>query len=329
MNLRNVAIIAHVDHGKTTLVDRLLQQSGTYRDNQQVTERAMDSNDLERERGITILAKAASVQWKDTRINIVDTPGHADFGGEVERILNMVDGALVLVDAAEGPLPQTKFVVSKALKVGLKPIVVINKVDRPDARPTEVINEVFDLFAALDASEEQLDFPILYGSAKQGWMADSPDGSARRRHAAAVRPDPAPRRAADRRGRPVPDDRHHSRSQPLSRPHHHRPHHLGLDQAEPGRQGARRRRQADRNGPHHQDPRLPRHRAHAAGGSRSRRHRRHCRPHQGHRRRHLLRSLRRDAAGGAADRSADGVDVVHRQQLAARRHRRRQGDLAA
>ncbi|MGC2318936.1 MAG: GTP-binding protein, partial [Bradyrhizobium sp.] len=176
MKLRNVAIIAHVDHGKTTLVDRLLQQSGTYRDNQRVVERAMDSNDLERERGITILAKAASVQWKDTRINIVDTPGHADFGGEVERILNMVDGALVLVDAAEGPLPQTKFVVSKALKVGLKPIVVINKVDRPDARPTEVINEVFDLFAALDASEEQLDFPILYGSAKQGWMAESPDG---------------------------------------------------------------------------------------------------------------------------------------------------------
>src|SRR6266581_374269 len=177
MKLRNVAIIAHVDHGKTTLVDRLLQQSGTYRDNQRVVERAMDSNDLERERGITILAKAASVQWKDTRINIVDTPGHADFGGEVERILNMVDGALVLVDAAEGPLPQTKFVVSKALKVGLKPIVVINKVDRPDARPTEVINEVFDLFAALVASEEQLDFPILYGSAKQGWMADSPEGS--------------------------------------------------------------------------------------------------------------------------------------------------------
>jgi GTP-binding protein len=176
MDLRNVAIIAHVDHGKTTLVDRLLQQSGTFRENQKVAERAMDSNDLERERGITILAKAASVQWKDIRINIVDTPGHADFGGEVERILNMVDGALVLVDAAEGPLPQTKFVVSKALKVGLKPIVVINKVDRPDARPTEVINEVFDLFAALDASEEQLDFPILYGSAKQGWMAESPDG---------------------------------------------------------------------------------------------------------------------------------------------------------
>ena len=176
MNLRNVAIIAHVDHGKTTLVDRLLQQSGALRENQRVAERALDSNDLERERGITILAKVTSIFWQDTRINIVDTPGHADFGGEVERILNMVDGALVLVDAAEGPLPQTKFVVSKALKVGLKPIVIINKVDRPDARPATVVNEVFDLFAALDASEEQLDFPILYGSAKQGWMAAAAEG---------------------------------------------------------------------------------------------------------------------------------------------------------
>src|SRR6201993_2451200 len=176
MNLRNVAIIAHVDHGKTTLVDRLLQQSGSFRENQKVAERAMDSNDLEKERGITILAKATSILWHDTRINIVDTPGHADFGGEVERILNMVDGALVLVDAAEGPLPQTKFVVSKALKMGLKPIVVINKVDRPDARATEVVNEVFDLFAALDASAEQLDFPILYGSAQEGWMAGDPAG---------------------------------------------------------------------------------------------------------------------------------------------------------
>src|SRR4051812_10169183 len=177
MKLRNVAIIAHVDHGKTTLVDRLLQQSGSFRENQKVAERAMDSNDLERERGITILAKATSILWGDTRINIVDTPGHADFGGEVERILNMVDGALVLVDAAEGPLPQTKFVVSKALKMGLKPIVVINKVDRSDARPVQVVNEVFDLFAALDATDEQLDFPILYGSAKQGWMATSLEGS--------------------------------------------------------------------------------------------------------------------------------------------------------
>ncbi|MGC1346365.1 MAG: translational GTPase TypA [Methyloceanibacter sp.] len=176
MQLRNIAIIAHVDHGKTTLVDRLLQQSGAFRDNQRVAERAMDSNDLERERGITILAKVTSILWQGTRINIVDTPGHADFGGEVERILGMVEGALVLVDAAEGPLPQTKFVVSKALKMGLKPIVVINKVDRADARPTEVVNEVFDLFASLDASDEQLDFPILYGSAKEGWMAGAPEG---------------------------------------------------------------------------------------------------------------------------------------------------------
>ena len=176
MKLRNIAIIAHVDHGKTTLVDRLLQQSGAVRTNQRVDERAMDSNDLEKERGITILAKATSIVWEDTRINVVDTPGHADFGGEVERILNMVDGALVLVDAAEGPLPQTKFVVSKALKMGLKPIVVINKVDRPDARPDEVLNEIFDLFAALDANEAQLDFPVLYGSAKEGWMAESPEG---------------------------------------------------------------------------------------------------------------------------------------------------------
>ena len=176
MNLRNIAIIAHVDHGKTTLVDKLLSQSGSFRENQRVAERVMDSNDLEKERGITILAKATSVVWKDTRINIVDTPGHADFGGEVERILSMVDGVIVLVDAAEGPMPQTKFVVGKALKIGLKPIVAINKVDRPDARATEVINEVFDLFAALDASDEQLDFPILYGSGRNGWMAKSPEG---------------------------------------------------------------------------------------------------------------------------------------------------------
>ncbi|MBB5052074.1 translational GTPase TypA [Afipia massiliensis] len=175
MNLRNIAIIAHVDHGKTTLVDKLLQQSGTYRDNQRQVERAMDSNDIERERGITILAKCTSVEWDDTRINIVDTPGHADFGGEVERILSMVDGVIVLVDAAEGPMPQTKFVVGKALKLGLKPIVAINKVDRPDARVTEVVNEVFDLFAALDATDDQLDFPILYGSGKNGWMGTSPE----------------------------------------------------------------------------------------------------------------------------------------------------------
>ncbi len=170
-DLRNIAIIAHVDHGKTTLVDQLLRQSGSFRENQRVAERVMDSNDLERERGITILAKCASVAWKGTRINIVDTPGHADFGGEVERILSMVDGALVLVDAAEGPMPQTKFVTAKALALGLKPIVVINKADRPDQRAYEVQEEVFDLFAALGATDEQLDFPTLYASAKEGWAA--------------------------------------------------------------------------------------------------------------------------------------------------------------
>ncbi len=175
--LRNVAIIAHVDHGKTTLIDVLLNQSGAFRSGQQVDERAMDSNDLERERGITILAKVTSLEWNDARINIVDTPGHADFGGEVERILSMVDGAILLVDAAEGPMPQTKFVLAKALARGLRPIVVINKIDKPDARPDFVLDAVFDLFAALDASDEQLDFPVLYGSAKQGWMAAEPDGA--------------------------------------------------------------------------------------------------------------------------------------------------------
>src|ERR1051325_953459 len=161
MDLRNIAIIAHVDHGKTTLVDQLLKQSGSFRANQQVAERVMDSNDLERERGITILAKCTSVQWKETRLNIVDTPGHADFGGEVERILSMVDGVVVLVDAAEGPLQQTKFVVGKALKQGLRPIVVINKIDRQDALPHAVHDAMFDLLAALGANEEQLDFPML------------------------------------------------------------------------------------------------------------------------------------------------------------------------
>ena len=173
MSFRNIAIIAHVDHGKTTLVDQLLKQSGTFRQNQQVAERAMDSNDLERERGITILAKCTSVDWEGTRINIVDTPGHADFGGEVERILSMVDGVALLVDASEGAMPQTKFVTMKALALGLKPIVVVNKVDKPDGRPDEVHEEVFDLFAALGATDEQLDFPILYASAKQGWASET------------------------------------------------------------------------------------------------------------------------------------------------------------
>ncbi|MEN0042025.1 MAG: translational GTPase TypA [Pseudomonadota bacterium] len=175
-SLRNIAIIAHVDHGKTTLIDVLLKQSGTFRDNQQVDERAMDSNDLEKERGITILAKVTSINWKGNRINIVDTPGHADFGGEVERILNMVDGVIILVDAAEGPMPQTKFVLGKALKLGLRPIVAINKIDKPDGRPDWVLDEVFDLFANLEADENQLDFHTLYGSAKEGWMAMDADG---------------------------------------------------------------------------------------------------------------------------------------------------------
>jgi GTP-binding protein len=175
MNLRNVAIIAHVDHGKTTLVDQLFRQSGTFRDNQRVEERAMDSNDLEKERGITILAKCTSVEWEGTRINIVDTPGHADFGGEVERILSMVDGVILLVDSAEGAMPQTKFVTGKALALGLRPIVVVNKVDRSDARIQEVLDEVFDLFVSLEASDEQLDFPVLFASGRNGYASEDAD----------------------------------------------------------------------------------------------------------------------------------------------------------
>jgi GTP-binding protein len=175
MNLRNVAIIAHVDHGKTTLVDQLFRQSGTFRDNQRVEERAMDSNDLEKERGITILAKCTSVEWNGTHINIVDTPGHADFGAEVERILSMVDGVILLVDAAEGPMPQTKFVTGKALSLGLRPIVVVNKIDRPDARPAEVLDEVFELFLNLDANDDQLDFPTLYASGRAGYAGTTDD----------------------------------------------------------------------------------------------------------------------------------------------------------
>ncbi|HSJ77817.1 MAG TPA: translational GTPase TypA [Erythrobacter sp.] len=175
--LRNIAIIAHVDHGKTTLVDQLFRQSGTFRENQRVEERAMDSGDLEKERGITILAKCTSVEWhgadgETTRINIVDTPGHADFGAEVERILSMVDGVILLVDSAEGAMPQTKFVTGKALALGLRPIVVVNKIDRPDGRPQEVLDEVFDLFVSLDAEDEQLEFPVLYASGRDGYASE-------------------------------------------------------------------------------------------------------------------------------------------------------------
>ena len=170
--LRNIAIIAHVDHGKTTLIDSIMKQSGTFRDNQYVDERVMDSGDLEKERGITILAKPTSVQWRDVRINIIDTPGHADFGGEVERVLDMADGVILLTDAAEGPMPQTKFVLGKALKQGLRPMVIINKIDRSDSRAEEVVDEVFDLFVALDANEDQLDFPVLYASGRDGWCVE-------------------------------------------------------------------------------------------------------------------------------------------------------------
>ena len=201
MDLRNVAIIAHVDHGKTTLVDQLLKQSGAFRANEAVAERAMDSNDLERERGITILAKATSVEWKGTRINIVDTPGHADFGGEVERILSMVDGVVLLVDAAEGPMPQTKFVTSKALALGLRPIVVLNKVDKPDAEPDRALDECFDLFANLGASDEQLDFPAMYASGRAGWAdmeLDGPRADLSALFDLIVDHVPAPRQVADR-----------------------------------------------------------------------------------------------------------------------------------
>ena len=175
-NIRNITIIAHVDHGKTTLIDNLMKQSGSFRDNEVVDERLMDSGELEKERGITILAKPTSINWKDTRINIIDTPGHRDFAAEVERVLSLADGALLLVDSAEGVMPQTKFVLSKALKQGLKPIVVINKLDKSDQRADEVLNETFDLFVSLDANEEQLDFPVLYASGRSGWASKDIDG---------------------------------------------------------------------------------------------------------------------------------------------------------
>ena len=179
-NIRNIAIIAHVDHGKTTLVDKMLMAGHLFRDNQQTDDLILDNNDLERERGITILSKNVSIRYNDVKINIIDTPGHADFGGEVERVLNMADGCLLVVDAFEGPMPQTRFVLQKALEIGLKPILVINKVDKPNCRPEEVQENVFDLMFSLDATEEQLDFPTIYGSAKQGWMSDDwkkPSGS--------------------------------------------------------------------------------------------------------------------------------------------------------
>ena len=248
---RNVAIIAHVDHGKTTLVDALLHQSGTFRANERVAERAMDSNELERERGITILAKNTAVHYKDLLINIVDTPGHADFGGEVERTLSMVDGVMLLVDASEGPLPQTRFVLRKALERRLTPIVVINKIDRPDARVAEVLNEIYDLFIDLDASEDQLDFPVLYTNARIG-TATPGSGRAGRGSAAAVRRGRRaraaaarqPRRAAAAAGR-------QPRLERLPRAHRHRPH------LQRPRQDRRRRRRRASSTPPSSTPRSP------------------------------------------------------------------------
>ena len=223
--IRNIAIIAHVDHGKTTLVDAILRQSGVFRASRSSRERVMDSNDLERERGITILAKNIAVHYDDIKINIMDTPGHADFGGEVERVLKMVDGVLLLVDASEGPLPQTRFVLRKALEVRLKPIVVINKIDRPDARPPEVLNEIFDLFIDLGATEDQLDFPILYTNAKAGIASTAPGRPGRRLQPAARR---APSRTSRRRpaipDAALQDAGHDHRLERLPRPPRRRPH---------------------------------------------------------------------------------------------------------
>ena len=248
--IRNIAIIAHVDHGKTTLVDQLLRQSGTFRENEKVAERVMDSNDIERERGITILAKNCAVRWQGTHINIVDTPGHADFGGEVERALSMVDGVLLLIDAVEGPMPQTRFVTRKALALGLKPIVVVNKVDRPGARCDEVINATFDLFDKLGASEAQLDFPVVYASGLDGW-ATMKIWRGGHRPGAAVRHGAAARAGARRRrDRAAAAADLLARLLELRRPHRRRPHQPGHDPSGDGRGGLRRPRRRAAQGPH-------------------------------------------------------------------------------
>ena len=246
--LRNIAIIAHVDHGKTTLVDKLLRQSGTFAAHEHMVERVMDSNDLERERGITILAKNCAVTYEGTHINIVDTPGHADFGGEVERVLSMVDSVLLLVDAVEGPMPQTRFVTRKALALGLKPIVVVNKVDRPGARPDWVVNHTFDLFDKLGATEAQLDFPVIYASALEGWATDDL-ANEERQPEAAVRRDPRERAGARRRSRrPAATADLLARLLELRRPHRHRPRQPRPHPHRPARDGAERR-QARRSAP--------------------------------------------------------------------------------
>ena len=309
MNLRNVAIIAHVDHGKTTLVDQLFRQSGTFRDNQRVEERAMDSNDLEKERGITILAKCTSVEWEHdgttTHINIVDTPGHADFGAEVERILSMVDGVILLVDAAEGPMPQTKFVTGKALALGLKPIVVVNKIDRPDARPAEVLDEVFELFLNLEANDEQLDFPTLYASGRAGYAGltdDVREGDLTPLFETIVSHVPPPRvDAGPFRMLATLLDRDPFLGRILTgRIESGKLDHQHADQ------GARRERQPRRGRPRDQGLRLPRARARAGRQRRGGRDRRHRRAHQGDRLQHLRRPV------GAARRSTPGRSTRRR-----------------
>ena len=324
MNLRNVAIIAHVDHGKTTLVDQLFRQSGTFRDNQRVEERAMDSNDLEKERGITILAKCTRVDWHGTHINIVDTPGHADFGAEVERILSMVDGVILLVDAAEGPMPQTKFVTGKALALGLRPIVVVNKIDRPDARPAEVLDEIFELFLNLDANDEQLDFPTLYASGRAGYAGLTDDvrsGDLTPLFDTIVTHVPPPRVDAGpfRMLATLLD-----RDPFLGRILTGRIESGKLDDQHAD-QGARRERQCRRGRPRDQGVCVPRPRARAGRKRRSRRDRRHRGPHQGDRFQHLRRSVGAGAAPRAADRSADAGDELFGQRQPLRRTRRRQG----
>ena len=315
-SLRNIAIIAHVDHGKTTLVDCLLRQSGSFREGQQVAERAMDSGDIERERGITILAKCTSVQWKETRINIVDTPGHADFGGEVERILDMVDGVLVLVDAAEGPMPQTKFVLGKALKLGLRPIVVVNKTDRPDARPFEVQNEMFDLMAALGANESQLDFPTLFASAKQGWAAEAPEGPRDNMDplfdliVAHVHPPEAEPEAPFRMLVTTLEYDNYLGRVLTGRIH------AGRCKVNQAVKALSREGETQRRRPHHPAPRLPRARARAGAGSGSGRHRRHRRPVRRHRRRHHLRAQGDRAARRPAGRPADARHDLLGQRFA-------------
>ena len=325
---RNVAIIAHVDHGKTTLVDALLHQSGIFRANERVAERVMDSNELERERGITILAKNTAIPYAGHLINIVDTPGHADFGGEVERTLSMVDGVMLLVDASEGPLPQTRFVLRKALERRLLPIVVINKIDRGDARPSDVLNEVYDLFIDLDATEDQLDFPVLYTDARRGTATTDLGRAGHRPPAALRRRRRTDARAARIGGGAAPGARRQSRLERLPRPAGDR-----ADLQRP-RQGRRpdRRLQARRRDPANDGHQALHVRGAQAGGrDRGRRRRHHLpgrdREHHDRRDHRRRRESRRDPADG--DRRADRVDDLRRQHVAVRRPRRQVRDLAA